>query len=400
MKNIIFLFTLLLLAGANVKAQSVCETVTAEAYYEEPQPSTFRLFGVRVSLAEFYGVDVTVTGTISAENESRPPRPFTITIIAGNSSAQTTANYYRTHLGEGAIVSVSSVTPCPIAYEPEPTRICGSDFAAYGLEGVNFSTALDNIGTWHNDYQSYLFAEMQSNNIDLNHPDIQVFIQGKTRLFFATRGITATNNPLPGNFDVSDTSWINPSLSNEALTILNDLKNLAYSYDEVNHDNYIAQIMVLKTRALALQSDLEVFQVGIPITVAVNSFNYWKDNGNIWTDYLTGPASISFNNLNNSLSEFKISKSGPNPAPIQLASMYTTTQFKACPINLKQLGGADIAGAVSGAIGGGVGAGPAGAVAGGLLGGAVGSSYNIVGQALKCAPGAVGQVARWLSDWF
>ncbi len=41
-------------------------------------------------------------------------------------------------------------------------RTCGSEFAAYGLEGATFSQAIDFVGRTHNDYQVYLLEHLSN----------------------------------------------------------------------------------------------------------------------------------------------------------------------------------------------------------------------------------------------
>lgn len=135
----------------------------------------------------------------------------------------------------------------------------------------------------------------------------------------------------------------------------------------------MSQCASLKTNALNLPVDKEALSVGSAVSVAINSLTYWKDNAASWMSYLVS-------------------------AP---AGNYSTLYYQtaSCPINLKSLGGADIAGAIGGGEIG-AGGGLAGVVAGGILGSAVSSSYNILGQAAQCMPGTVGNVSRRLADWF
>ena len=105
--------------------------------------------------------------------------------------------------------------------------------------------------------------------------------------------------------------------------------------------------------------------MGICISTAVNSLNYWITNASSWQIYLSGAGQRS---------------------------------VQPCDVNLRKLAGSDAKGAVTGVVNG-VGGGVAGAVAGGLLGRAIYSSENILKQALDCQPGVVGRVSRWLSSW-
>lgn len=254
---------------------------------------------------------------------------------------------------------------------PEPDeRICGSEFAKYNLAGTTFSNAVDSIGKWHNDAQIFLLKKMQEKDVNLYTDTLQSFLKNTTNSFFASKGITHQNTSIP-NLDISDTTWNFSSLSYGATSILNQLKYLVYNYSETQHSNFIAQCSSLKWAALELQSDQEALSVGASVSVAINSFTYWKNNLASWQQYL-----------------------------LNIPDSNTLARAVPCNISLKQIGGADIVGAVKGAIGGGIGAGPAGAVAGGLLVSSAASSINILAQAAQCVPGVVGQVSRWLADWF
>lgn len=246
------------------------------------------------------------------------------------------------------------------------SRVCGTEFQYLKLSGLTYGAAVDSIGKWHNDCQINLLAKMKLRNISLTTDTIQSFLKNTTTAFLAAKGITKQNTTLP-NYDLSDSVWHTSGYSLNAQNILNQLKNLVNQYDVSQHTIFISQCNNLKVSALNLTDNKEALSVGVSVSIAINSFNYWKDNVLAWQNYLAPSTAVA---------------------------------KAACSINLKQLGGADISGAVSGAYGGGIAGGPAGVVAGGLLVGAGASSLNILGQAVQCMPGAVGSISRWLADWF
>jgi len=82
-----------------------------------------------------------------------------------------------------------------------------------------------------------------------------------------------------------------------------------------------------------------------------------------------------------------------------VSSVLTVEAQTSCNINLRHVGGADAKGALSGAVSG-IEGGPALMFSGGLVGAGAGSVYNILGQALTCQPGVVGEVSRWVASWF
>lgn len=213
---------------------------------------------------------------------------------------------------------------------------------------------------------------MKAKNINLGTDTIQSFLKNTTTQFFATKGINRQNTPLP-NFDVSDSVWNISSYSSQAQSILTQFKSLVNNYTVAQHSYFISQCSTLKTNALNLSIDNEALSVGSEVSVAINSFTYWKDNAASWQTYLVSTSTMTVTG--------------------------TMSAQVVCGINLKQFGGSDIGGAIGGARVG-VGGGPEGAVAGAIVGAAISSAYDVTFQALQCTPGVVGRVSRWLSDWF
>jgi hypothetical protein len=230
-----------------------------------------------------------------------------------------------------------------------PLRICSEDFAQFNLDGLTFSAAVDSIGKWHNDYQISLLAKMQGQNVNLNTDSLQSFLKNSTNSFMASKGINHQNTSIP-NLNITDTTWNISSYSSTAKSILNQLKSLVDNYTVSQHSSFISQCTTLKTSALNLQTDNEAISVGMEVSIAINSFNYWKDNVSLWKNYL-----------------------------VYSPNTFSYEKVAACDVNLKHLGGADIGGAITGARVG-VGGGVAGAVAGGILGSAVYSAGNLIGR--------------------
>ncbi|MDQ6608769.1 MAG: hypothetical protein M3Y85_03010 [Bacteroidota bacterium] len=114
MKKSLFILICFLL-GTTFIAQAQCDAVTAEAFAMEPQSGAHNHFGVRVTLSQVYGQDVTVTGYIHRDTDENgnQDHPFTLTITAGSLTAETAANFYETDPTSGAAVTVASVSPCP-----------------------------------------------------------------------------------------------------------------------------------------------------------------------------------------------------------------------------------------------------------------------------------------------
>jgi len=113
-RNLLSLLALVFLCSF-AQAQSPCASVYVEAYGLNPQSGAHNYFGVRVTLSATYGQDVTVTGYIhrDVDESSNQDHPFTLTVYAGNLTAETSVTYYQTDPTSGADVTVTSVSPCP-----------------------------------------------------------------------------------------------------------------------------------------------------------------------------------------------------------------------------------------------------------------------------------------------
>ena len=107
------LFLLALMAfKTNLHAQT-CAGVTAEAIPINPQTGSQNNFTVRVTLSQIYGQDVTVSGYFYDEGVgANLNSPFTLTVTAGNLTAETYDHYSAHPTSSGAVV-IESVTPCP-----------------------------------------------------------------------------------------------------------------------------------------------------------------------------------------------------------------------------------------------------------------------------------------------
>jgi hypothetical protein len=257
--------------------------------------------------------------------------------------------------------------------DPPPTgrsRICGSEFAQFNLQGKTFSAVVDSAGSWHNEFLTALLAKMEQQNVNLYTDTIQSFLKNNTIAFFATKGINPASSSIP-NIDLSDSTWPISNYSTTAQSILSNLKALIDNYVESEHSSFISECNSLETQALNLPNDNEAIAVGMAVSGTIHSFNYWKDNLTFWQNYLTYI---------------------PDDSTI-------ANRQAPCNVNLRHVGGADGKGFVSGAVGG-IEGGPALMFASGTVVGGASSVYNILGQALTCQPGIVGRVSRWVASWF
>lgn len=99
----IMIISLLFLSNA-IKAQ-----VTVEAFPLNPQSGIHNYFGVRVTLAQTYSEDVTVTGYIHDIGDPNTNHPFTLTVEEGNLTEETAANFYETDATASAEAVVGTI---------------------------------------------------------------------------------------------------------------------------------------------------------------------------------------------------------------------------------------------------------------------------------------------------
>lgn len=378
-KTVLILMCFLFTSTALLKAQAPCDAVTAEAFAMDPQSGAHNYFGVRVTLAQAYSQDVTVSGYIFDDgNGGDTNHPFTLTITAGNPTAETEATFYQTDPTAVAAVSISSVTPCPTVGTPEDT--------------------LDLAGQLHNEYQEYLLSYITSQNLDLTDTiTLKQAVESKSQEFFQSKGITQT---LPYQIHIANCGsnayqFSTSGYSSVGTAILNDLKSLITNYDPVNDANFFSSLRNLQQQALNLPDPIEVYTVGIPVTITIYSFNYWKEKADYWAaifmeqDSLRNlqPLPIALNKNHERMLGYNDLKNISGPSGMnnyfiesEFLNAYT---LKKCNVNLWKLGGADAAGAVSGGYAG-VALGPGGAFAGAVLGSSANSLYNLSNQVISC----------------
>lgn len=84
--------------------------VTAEAFPMDPQSGSHNYFGVRVTLSQTYTEDVTVTGYIyDMGGGANTNNPFSLTVTAGNLTAETAANFYQTDPTATAVAELGTI---------------------------------------------------------------------------------------------------------------------------------------------------------------------------------------------------------------------------------------------------------------------------------------------------
>lgn len=108
-----FILVLLTILAFHSNLSAQCSTVTVEVFPLDPQSGNHNYFGIRVTLAQTFGENVTINGYIHDEGDPNTNHPFELTVTTGNLAVETSATFYETSPTASAVVDVSSVTNCP-----------------------------------------------------------------------------------------------------------------------------------------------------------------------------------------------------------------------------------------------------------------------------------------------
>lgn len=250
-------------------------------------------------------------------------------------------------------------------------RVCDTKFFKFGLEGKSFSEALDYAGKVHNDYQEYFFNELSIAKPDFKDTMlVKLIISTKSMEFFTNRGLNYDEKlyslglAQPVTLDMN----VGAGLSTAANLLATEFITVLRGYSDATEVSFFNALSSLKASALQLEKEEEVFQIGVPISIAISSYQYWKINGQKWMDMFA-----------NDIADDNTTASGKGPSKNDRLTEYR----KKCNVNLWHIGGADAVGAYTGAQAGAV-LGPGGALAGGVLTSSVASLGNLTNQVINC----------------
>ncbi|HEX6095470.1 MAG TPA: hypothetical protein VF432_04020 [Thermoanaerobaculia bacterium] len=265
------------------------------------------------------------------------------------------------------IIALVFLLSASALYAQDPSqRVCGNEYASAGVAGLTYAEALDYTGRLHDEYQEELLGKLLAEDVYLKDVErIEEIMERNTTEFFATRGIDISGHHYQFCFSpCRKTLGIVPGRqSEEATAILTELERLILSYDGLDDARFLSALEELKAAALQLPEEQDVFMAGIPVTIAIHSFQYWQANADRWLEALTAEVEA--------------------PAARRPRMIQTN---KKCKVSLVSAGLSDAGGAYAvGSLG--VFAGPVGVVAGGLLGAGAGSAGNLIGQGIACAFG-------------
>lgn len=219
------------------------------------------------------------------------------------------------------------------------------------------SAMLDSAGAYHNEYQAYMLNLIVQSTISLEDTQsLKTFIYNNSANFFKSKGITDNGFTIIFSpVGMPDTISVNTSnYSANGGAIMLQLQSLVNNYNQANDASFYSSLNTLEQQALSLSGN-EPLTVGIPISIAINSFKYWEANYSTW----------------NSLITTKLQQQSPSSLGAQ----------KLLKLGLGSLGAADVGGAIRGGIAG-VELGPGGVFAGAVLGSATYSLANVCGQVI------------------
>ena len=236
------------------------------------------------------------------------------------------------------------------------------------------------VGTKHNEYLDSMYAKLSRMKSDVesqpNTPLVN-FVINEAVIFADNNDFDVTNIDTTGLTDsyydtLSISSFLdtNSFLSQAAENILYQLDSTlnVYANDGMTLMQFETYCDMQITIAYSLGSSTEAYIVGLTLSVAKNSANYWNSKYDDWMTLLEEAESMPVTK------NFELNKNSRN-AKFLLSS------------NARRVIASDIAGAVSGAIGG--------AMAGSAFGGPIGALAVGVANAMVCggATSAISAVA-------
>jgi hypothetical protein len=397
MKHIVLIFFLPFFAGLfnSVYSQSLCANISVEAFPMNPQTGSFNYFGVRVTLDQAYSQDITVSGYIFNDGDGQDQNnPYTITILAGNVTNETTVSFFQTNPTAIAVVNTTAIAPSVV-----------SAGGTYYNTSCNQSVEdqLNIIGQLHNDYQDSLFSYIVNSNFDISDTSsLRTLIQAKQDEFSNARGFSVSSAAFTWNKSISNIGYSSYTYSTSGTTILSSLNSLINNLNSSNESTFTSSVSSLLSSALQLPNIDEKYKIGIPLVVAINSYNYWTEKQQEWGDAIFDQIDnrTSYENVSPVFKQFNESSTinfrYPNAAintdlPL-INELYNEgisgdelliqtnfhNFFKYVPNKVKIIR-ADVSGAIEGAIGGAA-FGLGGSLAVGLMNSAGGSACEILNQ--------------------
>lgn len=224
----------------------------------------------------------------------------------------------------------------------------------------NADAVIDQYAAMHNAYLDYYFASLSSQTLTFPSSQYDAHFRNTAATYFGSQSVTVNSDfyqCVESSRPETDLKEFRTSFSPAGLVIYDQLCSLADGYDMNNHNQFVASLNALYANCNSLAFTEQV-RLKFAIKIAINSYTYWKDNGETWINY------------------YEDTYGGATASNQQKANQTQRNQRI-----LSNAGKADLKGAVRGAITG-LGGGVAGAVAGGLVGAGVYSASSIVWDAI------------------
>lgn len=259
----------LLLFASGLHAQT-----TIEAFPANPQSGPHNYFGVRVTLSETYGSDVTVTGFIHSGSDEwgNQDHPFTLTVTTGNLTAETAVNFYETDPTGDAAVELGTITTdyagVSITYE---TNGCILKFSSVADANAVIDQLNADDDTYNDNYESQyedLTADEMDDVDDQNNFDVSKTFRDFEKLF---GGFCSKRSQI----ESTETTWLSNDFSGADpddidLTFddaINTIFNSDYSFkigDDVYH---------LTSSGMYINSTLFDYDENMAKRFAANDYN-------------------------------------------------------------------------------------------------------------------------------
>lgn len=244
-----------------LQAQTPCEGVTAEVTYPSPQGGSYNVFGVKVTLAQPYNQPVTVIGVIYEDgNGPSGGTEWTLTIVPGETIAETANNAYQFGPASMAAVQINSVSPCPT-------------FVTMTTDLQNYLSQkqqeLNNVGS-----NIYLQVNMITSDVTAN-ADGTLTYPNYVRLVEIGEAIDSLNGVWDDIYASVMNDIVTYAFTSGAATGLNNEENREKVWDIIE-DNYF--IIPENKATLSLEQKFGFTSLHSQIT---NAENVWLNNGGI-----------------------------------------------------------------------------------------------------------------------
>lgn len=346
-------------------------TISIESFPRNPQVGQYNYFGIRATVSFKYEKNVVVTGYIHAaeDEENNQDHPFTLTVFAGDLTAETSDDFYQTDPTGTASVTIASIVPYPHSWE---------------FEAANPSNPYDSVGKRHNLGMINCLNQSTGNWVDRSANYIKNMYP---QLSYDTLIIIATVGS-----DSATTDPFNFTPRNMSNTSQNYYSQLIYTIDNVEESSEIGlaieSIKNLESNIFAASISSEEKKALLSASsVARHSLFFWLEKVDSMEYYSSICYPKTFNNdrewtnLQNEINNQAIS--GPSYLDSELFISFYSGEFKKGWFRkLLNIVVGDVVGSLAGAVAGAFVLGEPGIIFGAVLGGMGGSLAAADGEGI------------------